>query len=187
MKNSRFQYKYRKTASKAHRATGEILRTSETFKNFESYQEYPVNRVNPDYESGREHFDWVVPGMKLVIEVMGKQHFSIATFGGISKEEAAENLHATQYRDRKKENAAIVAGWTYITIPYTIEPTEEYILEQYKLNFNSLKPMKKESTFNSNYAKVKDKLKLYRKEQYQRYKKLRKEKLCSSKKLPSAP
>ena len=111
---------------------------------------------------------------------MGKQHSEIATFGGISKEEALEQLKATKYRDKQKENAAILAGWTYITIPWNVRPTPEYILEQYKLNLNTTEPLEidsKKSALSVQYNKVKDKLKAYRKEQYKRFKALRKEKI----------
>ncbi len=191
MKNSRFKYAYRKTASKAHRLTGEILRTNKLFSNFQCFQEYPVNQVNPEYPSGREHFDWVVKDLRLVIEIMGRQHEVPVCFGGVSIEEATEAFHAQVSRDRKKADAAVAAGYTYITIPYNVTPTADYIMEQYHKNYNpdfidattrktivdwaakydSAKERYQES---DRYQIDKDRAKLYRKAQYQRMKEYKK-------------
>lgn len=139
MKNSRFQYTYRKSASKQHRQVGDILRSSSFFKNYQIYQEYPVNRINPEYTSSREHFDWVVLELKLVIEVHGIQHTVGTDFSGkLTPEETEEQFQALQMRDKDKEKAAIKAGYTYIAIPYNIEITEQYIIEQYQKLYNTL-------------------------------------------------
>ncbi len=186
MKTSRFQYKYRKTASKRHREVGELLRNSPVFNGYEIYQEYPVNKVNPNYHTGREHFDWVVRGLDLVIEVHGRQHEEPVCFGGKSMEEAIEEFNAQRRRDRTKADAAVAAGFTYIAIPDSVEITEEYIMLEFQKNFNpnsqetskpalidwSSKYQKaKERYKNSDrYQQDKDRAKLIRQERYKRFK-----------------
>ena len=118
MKTSRFRYSYRKSASSLHRKVGEALRDSDIFKHQQIYQEYPVNKVAKDYAFGSHHFDWVIPGLRVVIEVHGEQHYYPVAFGG-DQQEAEEAFKKTQIRDRQKQVAALNAGWTYVVIPYT--------------------------------------------------------------------
>jgi very-short-patch-repair endonuclease len=120
MKNRRFQYQYRKNASKLHRAVGDLLREEKPFGDFEFYQEYPVNKVNPNYKNSRHHFDWVCPQLRIVIECHGKQHEVVCNFGG-SVDDAVENFHLGKERDYKKEQAAKEAGYTYLVIPYNVK------------------------------------------------------------------
>lgn len=131
MKTSRFRYSYRQNASKLHKAVGKVLRNSSILGDFEVYQEYPVDRINTNYPNSRHHFDWVVPGLNLVIEVHGAQHFKVVRFGG-TQEDAEEAFLNGQTRDLAKKRAAIEAGYTYIMIPYydIKNVSEEYI---YKL------------------------------------------------------
>ena len=130
-KDSRFQHAYRKSASKLHKAVGEVLRTDERFKNLDSFQEYPVNKVNPDYFSGAHKFDWVIPLMKIVIECHGRQHYQVVRFGG-STEEAVEAFHDIKARDKSKKNAALAANYYYIVVPYTDgkKVTGDYIFDR---------------------------------------------------------
>lgn len=131
MKDSRFKYGYRKNASKLHKTIGEILRTHESFKNYNSFQEYPVNKVNKNYQYSDHHFDWVIPTLKIVIECHGKQHYEAVNFGGMSNEDAVSAHTDTVYRDKLKKTAAQKAGYTYIEIPYTLQNklTGELLLE----------------------------------------------------------
>lgn len=173
MKSSRFQFEYRATASKRHRQVGEIFRSHPYFINYISYQEYPVNKVDPNYLSGREHFDWVVPQLKLVCEVHGEQHYGPTCFGGISQQEAVDAFNALRIRDRAKENAAVSAGWTYISISPDIVITAEWIIDQYQQCFNPAKPVliKRVSIHTEEYnEKKKTKAAQWRKEQYQKQK-----------------
>jgi hypothetical protein len=120
MKSHRFKISYRKSASKLHKAVGDSLRGSPLFNGYPIYQEYPVSKVNPDYKSNREHFDWVIPGLKLVIECHGLQHYEQISFGGRNGSESLENI---QQRDDEKKMAAISAGYIYLVIKYTDEKT----------------------------------------------------------------
>jgi hypothetical protein len=121
MSNSRFQYAYRENASKLHKAVGEILRTGEAFGEHEAYQEYPVNRVNTDYPEGSHHFDWVIPDLKLVIECHGIQHYKVVDWEGGEAEKAIAAFKALKERDFAKREAAWVADWIYVEVPYSIE------------------------------------------------------------------
>jgi hypothetical protein len=131
MKNRRLQFAYRKNASVLHRAVGDCLRDSEIFQSYKIYQEYPVNKINPEFQSGREKFDWVILDIGVVIECHGKQHYEPVTFGGIDVEEATKRFNEQQYRDEAKKTAALEAGFTYIAIPYTDQKKvdDEYILK----------------------------------------------------------
>lgn len=130
MKNRRLQFAYRRSASALHKIVGNCLRDG-AFSNFKVYQEYPVNKVNPDFSSGREKFDWVILDLGIVIECHGKQHYEPVTFGGITKEEAKKRLQLQKEKDELKKQAALDAGFNYVVIPYTDESevTEAYILK----------------------------------------------------------
>jgi hypothetical protein len=130
------------------------------FNGYQILQEYPVNKVNPEYPSGREHFDWVVLTLKIVIEVMGEQHVRPVCFGGVTIEAATEAFHAQVARDKAKAEAAIAAGWTYITIPHNVDLTLDYIMEQYYTHLNPLPASKIEKKllvdWAAKYAKAKE-------------------------------
>lgn len=125
MKSSRFRYSYRDNASKLHRMVGDFLRGSKIFGGYEIYQEYPVNRVNPHYDTGRHHFDWVIPALKLVVECHGEQHYKVVNFGYDTEEEARAAFLEGKQRDQAKCRAAMDAGYAYIVIPYTVKEIDE--------------------------------------------------------------
>lgn len=122
-----------KNASKLHKHVGDLLMQS-IFKGYDVRQEYPVKGVDVYFRSGREKFDWVILRLKVVIEVMGEQHFKPVRFGGISVDEAVSNFEELVRRDIKKRKAAERAGWAYVAIHYTDadigqEELEKRILE----------------------------------------------------------
>lgn len=112
MKNKRFRFSYRKSASKLHRAVGEAFRNSNLFRYYEIYQEYPVVKVNPFYSNKRHKFDWVVPGMRLVVECHGKQHEEKVSFG----KGQGQKLSERRERDEEKRAAAEEAGYVYFIV-----------------------------------------------------------------------
>lgn len=122
MKNSRFQFEYRKNASKLHRKLGDLLRQDEIFCHHDIYQEYPVNKINKNYHNGSHKFDWAIPKLALVFECHGKQHYEATSFGG-DVEDSISNFNDIKYRDKTKKLAAMDAGYTYVEIPYTEEKT----------------------------------------------------------------
>ena len=101
MKTSRFKYGYRRSASKLHKKTGDLLR--EMFPSMRIYQEYPVNKINSSYNTGRHKFDWVILDLKAVIECHGAQHYQVCTFGG-DQDKAIDQFRDIQYRDKKKKD-----------------------------------------------------------------------------------
>lgn len=118
MKQTRFQKAYRKSSSKMHKKVGDLLRSSVLFRNFEAYQEYPVNRVNPYYPESSHHYDWVIPMLKIVIECHGKQHYEPVNFGGMDDLDAYEAYRNGKERDKLKKEAALSVGYRYIEVPY---------------------------------------------------------------------
>lgn len=140
MKNSRFQFEYRKSASRLHKKVGDILRSSSLFMNYRIYQEYPVSRVNESFDNNSMHFDWVITDLHLVIECHGKQHYNKTDFSGkMTEDELLESFNELKERDAKKKQAALEAGYTYVEIPYTDEKklTDKIIWDAYERNYNN--------------------------------------------------
>lgn len=119
MKTSRFRFKYRKNASKLHKAVGEILRNNKSLGIQETYQEYPVSRVNKTYRNNRHHFDWVIPHIHLVIECHGEQHYRPVAFDG-NAEKAISDFRSLKARDAKKKEAALSANFNYVEVSYSL-------------------------------------------------------------------
>jgi len=178
MKTRRLQYAYRSTASKLHKAVGDILRSS-TFSGYRIFQEYPVNRINPNFSDGRCKFDWVILDLKIVLEVMGEQHFKEICFGG-DPEKSVGSLARIKHRDEAKKEAALLAGFIYITVPYW---DVKKINEVYLLNLISAAPealsittTPLEKPLSTEYQKVaKERARVFRKEQYAKAKAYRKQ------------
>ena len=167
-KSSRFQYRYRDSASKFHQQVGEVLRNSRVFQGYEIYQEYPLDKVDPNCRYSKFHFDWVIPKLKLIIEVHGQQHYEPVRFGGISQEDAESNLCDQKYRDSLKKDTAIKVGWTYIAIPYYDSITEERILELYDMASKQTPVLS--TTRREGNSSRKERAREYRHEQYLRSK-----------------
>jgi len=125
MKTARFRYSYRDNASKLHKAIGDIIRGSSALCEHGVYQEYPVQKINPDYPHASHRFDWVITGLKVVVEVHGRQHFEPVAFDG-DQVEAVTRFHRQKKRDNAKRNAACEAGWAYVWV--SDELSEEALL-----------------------------------------------------------
>lgn len=171
MKESRFQEAYRSNASKLHITVGDCLRDSSIFSGYNIYQEYPVNKINSDYPCAAHKFDWVIPDLFLVIECHGEQHYRGVRFGGISEEEATSNFLHQRHRDNMKMNAAVSAGWTYLTISFADidQINDSYIWSVYQAQKNKTKVTKPLTRFvptnkQSNLDKAREtRLSLYQK------------------------
>lgn len=96
---------------------GKLL--EELFPNYEVRQEYSVSRVNPGFPSNREKFDFIVLGLKIVIEAHGIQHYNPICFGGITIDRAKKIFAKRQKVDTEKQEAAQKAGWAYLVVKYT--------------------------------------------------------------------
>jgi hypothetical protein len=116
MKRAKTPQQLAKNASKLHKHVGNLL--VELFPTYEVRQEYPVNKINPSFESSREKFDWVVLGLNIVVEVHGIQHYEPTCFGGITGDQAKRNLRKRQEVDWDKQEAAEKAGWAYLVVKY---------------------------------------------------------------------
>jgi G:T-mismatch repair DNA endonuclease (very short patch repair protein) len=119
MKRSKLPNVFAKTASKQHKYIGRLLTSNPLFENYEVRQEYPVSWVNTAFPSNKEKFDWVILGLKVVIEVHGVQHYTAVPFGGITMEEARKNYRKQLERDIRKEKAAQDAGWAFVVVKYS--------------------------------------------------------------------
>lgn len=141
MKTSRFQEVYRENASKLHKVVGDTLKNGNIFSGYNIYQEYPVDKIYPDYPVSTHHFDWAIPDLFLVIECHGEQHYNPVRFGGISEEEATSNFLHQRHRDNMKMDAAIKAGYTYLVIPYgdIDQVNESYLWAMYQKLKNTKK------------------------------------------------
>lgn len=119
MKTSKLPTDLAKNASKLHKRVGELLVAENSpYRFYEIRQEYMVSKVNPEYPSNREKFDWAIIGLNVVIETMGEQHYKPIKFGGISIEEAYRNLKRRIILDNNKQLAAKMAGWAYVVVSY---------------------------------------------------------------------
>lgn len=120
MKRSKTPTELAANASKLHKRVGELLTSDESpYRFYEVRQEYSVSRVNELYYTNREKFDWVILGLKVVIEIHGEQHRRPVCFGGMTMDEAKRNFKKRQRVDEEKRLAAKEAGWAYVVIWYT--------------------------------------------------------------------
>ena len=156
MAASRFDFSYRENASKLHRKVGDTLRSSPFFSSHLIFQEYPINRIDSSYK-GSHFYDWVILDLLIVIECHGEQHYEKINFGGISDDDAHSNFLAQRYRDRKKMDAAIKAGFTFIEVPYwdLKKIDSDYLYNLYEKNKN-LSPLPEEVPVETNNWKEKN-------------------------------
>lgn len=69
-------------------------------------------------------FDFYIPSLNIAIEYDGIQHFKPTKFGGVSDEEANENLKQQRIKDNLKNEYCIKNGINLLRIPYTISNEE---------------------------------------------------------------
>jgi len=127
MKIRRLKYELRSNASSYHTKVADILRSSTLLRAYRSYNEYPVNKINPDWKDGRAKIDWVILDLRLAIEVHGEFHDTPSTIGGCSKKEAVLKMQERQRADAAKEAAIRAVGWLYVAVWYYEDITEELI------------------------------------------------------------
>jgi hypothetical protein len=105
-------------ASNFHNDVRDLLRTTIPFKNMKCYQEVAVCDVFPEYKKRNEHYDWYIYELNLIVELHGKQHYSVVNYGNTDGDKAIRALYAMQSRDSEKEWAARKNNFNYIAIPY---------------------------------------------------------------------
>lgn len=116
MKPTKIPTQLAKNASKLHKHIGQLL--VEIYPHFDVRQEISVSKINPDFPSNREKFDWAVLRMNIVIEVHGIQHYQPTCFGGITMDQAKRNFVKRQEVDFEKEMAARYVGWAYVVVKH---------------------------------------------------------------------
>jgi len=88
------------------------------FKRIPIREEVSVRKLFPEYPSGRDFYDLVIPSLQLIIEVHGAQHEKLVSFGPEDAEECLRKLTHQKYRDRRKEDVARENNWNYLVIWY---------------------------------------------------------------------
>ena len=84
-------------------------------------------------------FDIYLPEYNILIEYDGEQHYIPVNFGGISDEEAIENLKKTQYHDAIKNKYCHQNNIPIIRVPsWEKNNLEELIFSQLKQYINTL-------------------------------------------------
>lgn len=161
---------FAKNASKLHQKVGELLNSTVPFKGLRIEQEVAVSDLFPDYPNNKERYDWVVFDLKIVIECHGVQHYKLQTFGA-GLEQATLAFQTQQFRDRQKEEIAILNGWTYLVVPYWDEKKidGDYLLNLYSSNENTKEVKvveKKKAPLTDYQIEQKKKAKEYRHQQY---------------------
>lgn len=166
-------------ASKLHKKVGELLNVTSPFKAGLLRQEVAVSELFPLYPNNKDRYDWVLPDLFTIIECHGKQHYVATKFGG-NAEDAVMNFQSQQFRDKQKEEIALLNGWTYIIIPYNDEKKldSEYLINAYTQALNPIALIKKKVSVKPDWLVAKKKeanqqAKEYRKKQYQRMKELK--------------
>lgn len=151
MKRSKLPTQLAKNASKLHRHIGDLL-TDSQFANYELRQEYNVSKVNHDYSSNREKFDWAIIGLNVVIEIHGEQHYRPVCFGGMTQDEAERNFRRRQELDEEKKLAAEEACWGYVVVKYT---EKDITLDELTLRIRQAIESSKEGVYEQKKQKVK--------------------------------
>lgn len=81
-------------------------------------EEVNVQKLFPEYESGKEHYDLVLPYSNLIVECHGEQHRTLTSFGEKDPGKMVSNFVSQKRRDRRKEEIARENGWSYLIIWY---------------------------------------------------------------------
>ena len=161
---------YAANASKLHKKIGEILSQTSPFKDGTLRQEVIVSELFPDFYNGRFRYDWVIPDHHTIIEAHGIQHYKVRSFGADAGD-AILNFRSQKFKDSRKEEIALLNGWTYLIIPFSDEKkiTSEYLLDLFITcrNPNPVKPPEvKEDRYAVQHRAALDRAKIYRREQY---------------------
>lgn len=159
-KLDRFKHEYRSNSSKLHKKAGDALRAHPLLKHYKIYQEYPVNRINPNFPGGKCKFDFVILDLCVVIEIMGQQHTTrIPHF-----HPTEEAFQAQLKRDKDKKEAAEGAGYTYIAVRYDESLDTDLLID---LAIKNDAPVEKKKKSSGMTQDQKEKARLVRQQIYQ--------------------
>ena len=115
-KNQYYLYEH---ASSFHNAVRDIFVTDKFFKQLNCFQEVPVYSLVDTYPNKLDAVDWYIDELNTVLELHGKQHFVLQTFG--SKDSVfnqKKNFFNIKYRDNRKKYALIDSNYKFIEISY---------------------------------------------------------------------
>jgi hypothetical protein len=113
------QYFHYESASSFHNKLRNIFTTDKFFKQLNCFQEVPVKDLAPSYPNRRDSVDWYIDELSVIIELHGKQHYDMQSFGStdsyINQVKAFNNI---KFRDNRKKTFLLDADYTYIEISY---------------------------------------------------------------------
>lgn len=122
---------------------------------------FPGYTIKPEYHIGeRLRLDAYMKILKVGWEYNGEQHYEPVCFGGISFEEAQQNLRKQQERDQRKRELCKEQGITLIIIKYTEELTKDLCYKKLKEALCSTKvnktkrPAKRKGTLKVKLRKI---------------------------------
>ena len=99
---------------------------------------FPGYSIKPEYHIGEKlRLDAFLITLKVGWEYNWEQHYEPVCFGGISFEEAQQNLRKQQERDQRKKELCEEQNITLITIKYTEELTKDLCYKRLKEVLNS--------------------------------------------------
>lgn len=112
------QYKQINGQSNFHEKVRDILTTDNLFKFSSCWQEVPCIDLIDSYPSRYDKYDWYLEAFNIILELHGKQHYSLQNFGNTGYDIAVQNFKGIQKRDKRKKRFALEAGYDYIEISY---------------------------------------------------------------------
>ena len=114
------QFQQIENSSQFHEAVRKIFVTDKFFKNLHCFQEVPIKSLAPMYKYNH-YADWYIDELGVVLELHGKQHYSMSNFGNKPYEDAVKDFHNIRYRDNLKREAVIKAGYEYREISFKLK------------------------------------------------------------------
>jgi very-short-patch-repair endonuclease len=78
-----------------------------------------VSSLVPAYPNNRDCVDWYIDELNIVLELHGKQHYQMQSFG--SKDSVfnqKKNFYNIKFRDNRKKTSLLNANINYIEISY---------------------------------------------------------------------
>jgi hypothetical protein len=112
------QFKTIDSASKFHQLVQEVFISDSYFRQLNCYQEVNLKDLVPGYSHHNHHFDWYIEELNTILEVHGRQHYSVVNYGNLAYDIAIENHQQIKNRDRIKMDAALEAGYEYRIVSY---------------------------------------------------------------------
>lgn len=124
-KNQFFHYEH---ASKAHNALRKIFCEDNFFKQLKCFQEVLVSDLVTSYPNNFDAVDWYIDELNTVIELHGKQHYEMQSFGSSdSYFNQVKSFNNIRYRDNRKKTFLKDSGYNYLEVPYTQKITVDFI------------------------------------------------------------